>query len=515
LAHTALYRKYRSQTFDDLVGQDHVIRTLKHAIEQGRIGHAYLFTGPRGTGKTSTARLLAKALNCTNGPSANPAEDDPICQEIAAGNCMDVVELDAASESGIDDVRRAVVEASEYKPSYCRYRVFIIDEVHDLSRNAFDALLKTIEEPPGHVVFILATTEFHKVPPTIRSRCQRFDFHRGSVESLTQRLEHVAKAEGAEYEPAALVAIARMADGGYRDALTLLEQAIVTAEGPITLDQVYNQLGLIPDEAVDGLVEAIVRTDIGAIQERVGEFYRRGRDPRTILESILYRLADLTRSLYGVQDGAGLAPTEEAARHARAKEWGADAILAIRGAVAQAMKGIQDVTIPRLWLEAELARIAMGFQRRPAPVAAAVVARVAASPEPAPIPAAKTSSPPTKRVPAAVGDVWAAVVEEWSQKSPKAKSWLQGTYVRESDEERWTIVFPLQFSLERLRESKNAIAKLQESVNERVGGKVRLELIAESTAAVPKDVEIPVSTVESDLTGEPLYEETKRILGQE
>lgn len=512
MAHTALYRKYRSQTFDDLVGQDHVVRTLKHAIEQGRIGHAYLFTGPRGTGKTSTARLLAKALNCTDGPSANPPEDDPICQEIAAGTCMDVVELDAASESGIDDVRRAVVEASEYKPSYCRYRVFIIDEVHDLSRNAFDALLKTIEEPPAHVVFILATTEFHKVPPTIRSRCQRFDFHRGSVESLTQRLEYVAKAEGVEYEPAALVAIARMADGGYRDALTLLEQAIVTAQGPITLDQVYHQLGLIPDEAVDGLVEAIVRTDIGAIQERVGEFYRRGRDPRTILESILYRLADLTRSLYGVQDGANLAPTEEAARHARAKEWGADAILTIRGAVAQAMKGIQDVTIPRLWLEAELARIAMGFQRRPASVARSVSAVPKTAPVPTP-PAASSPSP-NRRVPAAVQDVWADVVAEWSQKSPKAKSWLQGTYVRDHDDERWTIVFPLQFSLERLRESKNAIARLQESVNERVGGKVRLELIAEK-ATVDKDVEIPVSTVESDLTGEPLYEETKRILGQE
>ncbi|MBX3096695.1 MAG: DNA polymerase III subunit gamma/tau, partial [Fimbriimonadaceae bacterium] len=189
----ALYRKYRSQTFDDLVGQEHVIRTLRNAIEQNRLSHAFLFTGPRGTGKTSTARLLAKALNCTDGPSANPSEDDPICQEIANGSCMDVVELDAASESGIEEIRTKVIDAAEYRPSYCRFKIFIIDEVHDLSSKAFDSLLKTIEEPPDHVFFILATTEYHKVPPTIRSRCQRFDFHRGSVESLTKRLEYVAK----------------------------------------------------------------------------------------------------------------------------------------------------------------------------------------------------------------------------------------------------------------------------------------------------------------------------------
>ena len=180
MSHLALYRKYRSQNFQDLVGQDHVIRTLKNAIDQGKVSQTYLFTGPRGTGKTSTARLLAKALNCTGGPSSVIPEDCPICEDITRGNCMDVIEIDAASESGVDDVREHIVQAAEYKPTYCRYKIFIIDEVHDLSSKAFDALLKTIEEPPDHIVFILATTEFHKVPATIKSRCQKFEFHRGS-----------------------------------------------------------------------------------------------------------------------------------------------------------------------------------------------------------------------------------------------------------------------------------------------------------------------------------------------
>ena len=221
------------------------MRTLQNGITSGRIAHSYLFTGPRGTGKTSTARLLAKALCCDNGPSAEPDDTCEICKAITSGSCVDVIEMDAASESGVEEIRSQIVEAAEYLPMICRYKIYIIDEVHDLSAKAFDALLKTIEEPPAHVIFVLATTEYNKVPPTIRSRCQKFEFHRASMQDLVSRLAYVAESEEVAAEPAALAAIARMADGGYRDGLTLLEQAILTADGKITLQQVYDQLGIV------------------------------------------------------------------------------------------------------------------------------------------------------------------------------------------------------------------------------------------------------------------------------
>lgn len=357
MSHQALYRKYRSQTFNDLVGQDHVVRTLQNSIAKGKIGQAYLFTGPRGTGKTSTARLLAKALNCTGGPSTEIPDDCPICAEITVGACMDVVEVDAASESGVDQVREHIVQASEYTPSYCRYKVFIIDEVHDLSGKAFDALLKTIEEPPAHVVFILATTEFNKVPPTIRSRCQRFEFHRGTIQELVARLDYVAKAEGVEAEPAALAAIARMADGGYRDALTLFEQAMMTGDGVLTLTHVYEQLGLVGDEQADRLIEAIATQDISGILGTTEEIYRTGRDPASIIESLLHRLSDLTRAAYQVKEGASLDAAAEAGLTATAGRIGAETIVSIRSHVSVAHRGIRDVSLPRIWLEAELVRV--------------------------------------------------------------------------------------------------------------------------------------------------------------
>ena len=368
MSHLALYRKYRSQTFGDLVGQEHITRTLQSAIARGKISHSYLFTGPRGTGKTSTARLLAKALNCENGPAAEPCNECNACKEITIGNCLDVVEMDAASESGVEAVRTSIVEAVDYQPAYCRYRIFIIDEVHDLSRQAFDALLKTIEEPPGHVVFILATTEFAKVPPTVRSRCQRYEFHRGTIQDLVGRLKYVVDQEGVETEPAALTAIARMSDGGFRDALTLLEQAVLTTEGTITLQLVYDQLGLVADEIVDTLLAQMQHKDIVGLMASLEAVYRTGRDPRSLLESVLYRLAELTRAAYGVEsDGLGDA-TQEAALKSTSTSLGTDRILSFRAAMAEAHKNIRDVTIPRIWLEAELIRISLGPAEPSAPV---------------------------------------------------------------------------------------------------------------------------------------------------
>ncbi len=360
MSHLALYRKYRSQTFSDLVGQDHVVRILQNAISRGTIGHAYLFTGPRGTGKTSTARLLAKALNCEKGPLPEPCNECQACREITIGNCMDVLEMDAASESGVDDVRGSIVEVADYRPAYCRYKVFIIDEVHDLSRQAFDALLKTIEEPPDHLVFVLATTEFNKVPPTIRSRCQRFEFHRGTVQDLVARLKYVVDAEGVDAEPAALTAIARMSDGGFRDSLTLLEQAVLTTEGQVTLQHIYDQLGLVADETVDQILNAMALRDVPQLMASLEDVYRLGRDPRALLESVLYRMSDLTRAAYGVDIGGLGDSAQEAALKATAGSIGLEKVLAFRAAMAEAHRDIRDVSIPRVWLEAELIRIAHG-----------------------------------------------------------------------------------------------------------------------------------------------------------
>lgn len=403
MAYQSLYRKYRSQSFDDLIGQDHVVRTLQSAIERGRIAHAYLFTGPRGTGKTSTARLLAKALECEKGPTPCPDGTCEICRDIAAGTCVDVIEIDAASESGVDDIRETIVDTVEYKPVVARYKVFIIDEVHDLSAKAFDALLKTIEEPPEHVVFILATTEFHKVPTTIRSRCQKYDFHRATMGDLTGRLAFVAEGEGVEVEPEALSALARMADGGYRDALTLLEQAILTStDGRITLAQVYDQLGLVSEETVDAILMAVREGDVPAIMAQLGEVQRLGRDPSALLESTMHRLADLTRASYGVEMGAEDA-AREASLHETAVRIGRDTILRLRGAVAGLHEGIRDISLPRVWLESELIRLA---GPPPAPFAgdAPVRRETAASPLPRPEPSptrlsAEAVSTPSPTVP--------------------------------------------------------------------------------------------------------------------
>lgn len=366
----SLYLKYRSQTFSDLIGQGHVTTTLQSALSSGRTSHAYLFVGPRGTGKTSTARLLAKTLCCEKGPAAEPCNECEICVSITAGSCVDVLEMDAASESGVDGVRETIVETAEYRPMVARYKVFIIDEVHDLSPKAFDALLKTIEEPPDHVVFILATTEMNKVPPTIRSRCQKFEFHRASMQDLVGRLDYVAKAEGVTAEPAALTAIARMADGGYRDALTLLEQLLVTGES-VTIQRVYDQLGLVSDETIDALLVGIREGEVGTIMELLGEMARMGRDPKSVLESLLYRLSDLSRAAYGVEVGAASDAPREAAMHAVASRLGKEQLLRLRSDLAEVFKDIRDISLPRVWLEAQLLRMAVAVPEAPAPVKSA------------------------------------------------------------------------------------------------------------------------------------------------
>src|SRR3712207_5579516 len=249
MRHVSLYRKWRPRTFDAIVGQEPVVRTLKCAIEAGRVAHAYLFSGPRGTGKTSTAKVLAMGLNCSEGPTSEPDGTCESCRAIINNSSMDVLEMDAASNRGIDEIRD-LRDKVNLAPTQGRMKVYIIDEVHMLTPEAFNALLKMLEEPPEHVVFVLATTEKHKVLPTIISRCQSFDFRRPGVETLKGKLAEIAEAEGIEIEPEALTVIAREGRGSFRDAEGLLDQLSSFAEGPITASMVRELLGSVGPEAL-------------------------------------------------------------------------------------------------------------------------------------------------------------------------------------------------------------------------------------------------------------------------
>jgi len=288
----ALYRKYRPQTFDDVVGQPSVTETLKTQLQTGRLSHAYLFTGTRGTGKTSCAKILAKAVNCENPQNGNPCNECASCRSIDSGACLDVLEIDAASNNGVDNVR-ALRDDAIYTPAQVKKRVYIIDEVHMLSLSAFNALLKIIEEPPEHLIFILATTELHKVPATILSRCQRFSFRRLLPEDIAGRINFVAYHENIDIEPEAVSLLARLADGALRDGLSLLDQCASAANGTLTAEGVYQALGLAGDRKTAAIFRAAADHDAAAALSAFSELYAGGKD----INAMIDELSDLARDL--------------------------------------------------------------------------------------------------------------------------------------------------------------------------------------------------------------------------
>ncbi|RFB31925.1 DNA polymerase III subunit gamma/tau [Bacillus sp. RC] len=292
MAYQALYRVYRPQSFNDVVGQQHIIKTLQNALVQEKFSHAYLFSGPRGTGKTTAAKILAKAVNCEKAPIAEPCNECATCRGITDGSISDVIEIDAASNNGVDEIRD-IRDKVKYAPSAVRYKVYIIDEVHMLSIGAFNALLKTLEEPPAHVIFILATTEPHKIPLTIISRCQRFDFKRISPEDIVYRMEEVLGSEELEVSEDALYEIAKASEGGMRDALSLLDQAISYSTEKVSLEDVLSITGAVSQAFIVKIVQAIFNENIVEALDSVESLIKNGKDPARFVEDLIFYYRDV------------------------------------------------------------------------------------------------------------------------------------------------------------------------------------------------------------------------------
>lgn len=293
MSYTALYRKFRPDNFDDVKGQDHIVTTLKNQIKAGRIGHAYLFTGTRGTGKTTVAKILAKAVNCDHTTDGSPCGECEICRSISQGASMNVIEIDAASNNGVDNIREIVEEVS-YSPAEGKYKVYIIDEVHMLSIGAFNALLKTLEEPPSYVIFILATTEVHKIPITILSRCQRYDFRRISIDTIADRMRQLMDVEKVQIEEKALRFVAKMADGSLRDGLSLLDQCIAFHLGQeLTYDKVLDVLGAVDTGVFSKLLRGILKQDVLACVDLLEEILMQGRELTQFVTDFTWYLRNL------------------------------------------------------------------------------------------------------------------------------------------------------------------------------------------------------------------------------
>lgn len=292
MAYQALYRVYRPQSFNDVVGQQHIIKTLQNALVQEKFSHAYLFSGPRGTGKTTAAKILAKAVNCEKAPIAEPCNECATCRGITDGSISDVIEIDAASNNGVDEIRD-IRDKVKYAPSAVRYKVYIIDEVHMLSIGAFNALLKTLEEPPAHVIFILATTEPHKIPLTIISRCQRFDFKRISPEDIVYRMKEVLGSEELEVSEDALYEIAKASEGGMRDALSLLDQSISYSTDKVSLEDVLSITGAVSQSFIVKIVQAIFNKNIVEALDSVESLIKNGKDPARFVEDLIFYYRDV------------------------------------------------------------------------------------------------------------------------------------------------------------------------------------------------------------------------------
>ncbi len=510
MAYVALYRQWRPQDFDNLIGQEHINTTLKNAIAAGKVAHAYLFAGPRGTGKTSTAKILAKALNCVHGPTPSPCNKCPNCERITAGTSMDVFEIDAASNRGIDEIRD-LREAVKFAPVEGRYKVYIIDEVHMLTAEAFNALLKTLEEPPAHVVFVLATTESHKIPATIHSRCQRYDFRRIPVADIEKRLSVVAADSGLDITAEALRLIALHADGGLRDALSILDQCTALGDGPVGADAVRGLLGLVGHEWVWRLTDAMAARDASAVLLTLEELIALGKDVR----QLLLELAQHGRSLMiykAAPEVAGLDTHggDRAILADQSARFSHDELVRMIQLLQNAANEAKWAVEPRITAEiallavcrrggeADLAALAERVAALEAALAGAGAARPARpAPQPRPVPAAHTPAAPETKpaapepkaaVPVLTGaspkEIWDAVLKELVAGGKRSVHACvsQGELITLTDSQA-TVQFTSSFAKER-SDKEDYRQIVEKSLAQITGHPVKLSCVA-ATAPPP------------------------------
>jgi len=491
MSYISLYRKWRSQNFEEIVGQEVIVRTLKNAIANNRLAHAYLFSGPRGTGKTSTARILAKALNCQEGPTINPCGKCSNCEKIRTGHSVDVLEIDAASNRGIDEIRE-LRERVRYAPLEGRYKVYIIDEVHMLTSEAFNALLKTLEEPPSHTIFILATTEPQRVPLTIASRCQRLDFRRLKLEEIKSHLLKIALAEGFEIEEKALDLIARSAEGAMRDAISLLDQLVSFSGHKIKYDEVVMLLGMADEELLFGLADALAAGDIKKLLALVRKSLEEGKSiPQVTRDLVLH-----FRSLLHLKVGSGeaLELTSEYLKRLeeQAKKFSLERIKAILTNLSSAELDMKWHPHARLVLEVALLELLEGYKGEEL-----VVKREELKEKKQESQKIKTSTgeePQGKRLEELeeidipqdgdsdfikVKQHWPAVLDSMRKKSIYGYVSLQeGEPLEINEQGKLVIGFRRGFSFhkERLEETKNKEA-LEDSIREVMGKKIKVECV--------------------------------------
>jgi len=527
-AHRALYRRFRAQRFSELVGQDPIVTTLRHAVSGDRLAHAYLFVGPRGTGKTSTARILAKAINCTAlDADGEPCDQCAACTSIREGRAMDVIEIDAASHGLVEDARDLVMRALT-APSELRRRVYIIDEVHMLSTHAFNALLKLIEEPPDHVVFILATTDTHKVPATIISRTQRHDFRRITEAVITAKLERICTAEGAKADADALSLVARLADGGLRDAESLLDQVLAFTSGTLTADEVRQAVGLADEGAIAALVDAYVAGDAPAALGHISDLADAGRDIAQVAAqaegearhrllasasdpAAVRRLAPILRTLgeaagVGAREGRARLLLELLSVEGMSPAVATAAAVAVTVAPAPASSAEER---PKLSVVRAAPGLATTAPARPAERAAAEAAAPPAREEPQPVRAIPVTS-----LGADVADLrgrWADVV---ARATPVIKPLLSECRPIARDGARLTLAFPEGRDFMRSRISQRAGA-IEALLSEMFGGPFAIECVASNLELEPLTVQQAVGDATDDPDARALLEGVLKITGGE
>ena len=520
-----LARKWRPQQFDEVVGQDHVATTLKNSIEQNRLAHAYLFVGPRGIGKTSIARIFAKALNCVQGPTATPCDKCDNCREIANGNSLDVLEIDGASNNGVEQVRE-LRDTCRYTPARGKFKIYIIDEVHMLTSQAFNALLKTLEEPPAHVKFIFATTDPQKVLPTILSRCQRFDLRRIPSALLVKHLKKITKEEKVAIDDAALAAIARGAEGGMRDAESTLDQLIAFCGDQITEKDVLSVFGLVAHEKIAALTDAIIDGDTNVALKTLKDLDEIGKDLQRLLADLLDHYRNLLVLTIGGADADLIdgPDTELELLKKQAARVDADAVLRIIDALAGAEGRLRYALSKRIYFEIALVRaikaremisldgvlkklnaLKSQLASAPADEPAAVsppapVLRIPSAPAAAPAPPAPmpTTTAPTP----SLAEAWAYAVEHLGKVTPLAKTYLIGTQPLSFQAGKLIVGFDPEFADRReFVDTPRNRDILQMKLKEKLHIEIALKFeIADSVAPSPRPVVPPPAERPAKLT---------------